>query len=146
MKGNSLDAQLAKFEKLANLIGIAIIVLMFLVTGYASFALYLHFSSTASGVAGHILEMILYPIIMFAVLLQIGGAAVAALCDRFAPSYIVEEREGALLVWGSVPLMKIPDIKRKITAKRQNYHWVDNAHEKFGCTLAAVSDSSSKKV
>lgn len=61
--------------------------------------------------------------------------------ERFAPSWCIEECEGVIKVHGSIPIIKWHAVERQMLSRRQNYMPVEDAYERFGCTMAAIPAS-----
>lgn len=57
---------------------------------------------------------------------------------RFVKGYYVEERDGVARLIGTVRFSHLDVAYRDLLKGRPGYRVVDNAHQRYGCTLAAV--------
>ncbi|MFU1524216.1 hypothetical protein ACM3N2_17650 [Aeromonas hydrophila] len=61
---------------------------------------------------------------------------------RWLFSYVIDERDpNVVKLFGSVRLQDVEHIKNRLLSVRRNYRIEQNAHELYGCTMAAVPAS-----
>lgn len=72
------------------------------------------------------------------------GALDGAIRRRWATSYVIEEGDGVLKVFGAVPVLDWGHVRARLLSMRPGYKTVDDAYERFGCTMAAIPASAAE--
>jgi hypothetical protein len=91
---------------------------------------------------GNVISAFVITILLGYILLTIAYRINNYVISLWAPEYVIDESDGAVLrLHGAVKFTEMDLAKKRLMACREGYMIVDNAFEKYGCTFAAIPET-----